>query len=130
MKPLIMKHRHDVELLRLDDEHDIHMWRLDDFAHEFGHRVHRVFPIFIVLVDGTLSAYYYAQPHVCIYPAVHPERFTPRSFYEVAKTIVAASKRSFGNPLWMIGEDTPFLTTELLEKIHLHRSPTTVYEVP
>jgi hypothetical protein len=122
--------RYHVELYRLDDEEGVRMWNLDAFAAEFGHEIKRIFPIFVVLVDGELSAYYYAQPHVVIYPAVHPKHFSPRSFYEVAKTIVDASKRTFGNPLWVVDRSSQITDPELLRKIHLVPSGVDLYEVP
>jgi hypothetical protein len=127
---MLSKPRYQIEQIRLDDEDGVRMWNLDNFAAEFGHEVHRVFPIFLVLVDGELSAYYYAQPQVCIYPAVHPAKFTRRALYEVAKVIVSASKQVFGNPLWLIEKDSPAELPVMLRKVHLYRTPLRVYEVP
>jgi hypothetical protein len=124
------KPRYRIEQIRLDDEDGIRMWDLDNFAAEFGHEVHRVFPIFLVLVDGELSAYYYAQPQVCIYPAVHPAKFTRRALYEVSKVVVSASKQVFGNPLWLIEQGSPAELPAMLRKVYLYRTPLRVYEVP
>lgn len=124
------KPRYQIELLRIDDEQGLQMWGLDAFAQEFGHRIRRIFPIFIVLVDGNLSAYYYAQGQVCIYPAVHPKYFTPRSFYEVSKIIVSASKMNFGNPLWLIDSESSMDRPELLEKVFLNQTTLRVYQTP
>jgi hypothetical protein len=124
------KARYQIELLRIDNEAEIAMWNLDSFAAEFGHAIRRIFPIFLVMIDGTLSAYYYAQPQVCIYPAVHPAHFTPRSFYEVGRVIVSASKMNFGNPLWLVEEGSPLERAELLEKVHLIKTPLRVYQTP
>jgi hypothetical protein len=129
MKTVAPKARYKIEQLRIDDEQGIEAWNLDAFAKECGHLLNRVFPIFVVLVDGTLSAFYYAQPHVCIYPTVHPQLFTPRSFYEVAKVIVDVSKMTFGNPIWLVDPETS-LTPEILHKVHLVRAPLVVYTVP
>ena len=130
MKTIGVKKSYEIELLRLDNEQDLVMWNLDNFAAEFGHTIRRIFPIFIVLVDGTLSAYYYAQPQVCIYPAVHPKHFTPRSFYEVGKVIVSASKMTFGNPLWLIDSESTMDRPELLEKVFLNQTTLRVYQTP
>jgi hypothetical protein len=40
------------------------MYNLDDFGAEFSCKILRVFPIFLVFLDGELSAYYYAQAQV------------------------------------------------------------------
>jgi hypothetical protein len=119
-----------IEMIRLDDDQAIRMWNLDAFAAEFGHEIRRIFPIFIVLVDGTLSAYFYAQPQVCIYPAVHPAHFNPRMFYEVGRIIVGATKMNFGNPLWLIDSESDLNRPELLEKVYLLETGLRVYQTP
>jgi hypothetical protein len=126
----LLQPRYRIEQLRIDDEEGIAMWNLDEFAAEFGHKIYRVFPIFVVLVEGELAAYYYAQARVAIYPAVHPGKFTPRSFLSVGQTIVAASKKVFGNPLWIVDRKTPVLTPEHLRKVFLIRQNVDMYEVP
>jgi hypothetical protein len=130
MKTVVPKARYKIEQIRVDDEQGVKMWNLDQFAWGCGHVLTRIFPIFIVLVDGTLSAFYYAQPQVVIYPTTaHPKDWTPRQFYEVSKLVVDVSKRTFGNPLWLVDEQTG-LDPELLRKVHLVRQPLTVYQVP
>jgi hypothetical protein len=129
VKTIAPKTRHKIEQLRIDDEQGIEMWNLKAFAKECGHLLNPIFPIFIVLVDGTLSAFYYAQPHVCIYPTVHPNLLTPRGFYEVAKVIVDASKMTFGNPVWLVDSETG-LSPEMLRKVHLEAAPLAAYIVP
>lgn len=130
MSTLLKRPRYQIELLRIDNEHEIKMWNLDRFAAEFGHEIRSIFPIFIVLIDGTLSAYFYAQPQICIYPACHPAHFTPRSLYEVGKVVVSASKVNFGNPLWLIDSESTMDRAELLEKVHLIKTSLRVYQTP
>lgn len=131
MKTLVGKKRYQIEVERIDSEDQIKMWNLDQFATEFDHPpLRRIFPIFAVFVDGNLSAYFYAQPQVCIYPAVHPAHFTPRSFYEVGKVIVSASKLNYGNPLWLIDSESSMDRPELLEKVFLNQTTLRVYQTP
>jgi hypothetical protein len=129
VKTITPKTRYKIEQVRVDDWQGVEKWNLDRFAREFGHQIAPVFPIFLVFIDGTLSAYYYAQPQVCIYPAVHPELICPRSLYEVGKVVVAASKQVFGNPLWLIEEGSPGEQPEMLKKLRLGRTALRVYEV-
>lgn len=119
--------RYKIEQLRIDDEKGIAMWNLDAFGAEFGHKIARVFPIFLVFIDGELSAYYYAQPQVCIYPAVHP-KLSPRTVYEVGKVLVAATKQVFGNPLWIADEDTPLADPARAKKFGLNFQRVHVFE--
>jgi hypothetical protein len=123
----LRKPRYQIEQLRIDDEGGIEMWNLDAFAAEFGHRIERVFPIFLVFIDGILTAYYYAQPQVCIYPAIHPNLITRRSYYEVGSVVVAAAKQVFGNPLWIIADDSP-VKPDMLAKVGLKKIAVHAYE--
>lgn len=128
MKTLIPKPRYKIEQVRIDDMHGVEMWQLDRFAAEFGHKLEPVFPIFLVFIDGVLTCYYYAQPQVCIYPAIHPDLATPRMFYECGKVLVAAVKQSFGNPLWLIETGAPGDQPAMLKKLRLNRTTLRVYE--
>jgi hypothetical protein len=128
VKTITPKTRYKIEQVRIDDWHGVQMWKLDSFAAEFGHKIEPVFPIFLVFVDGVLTCYYYAQPQVCIYPAIHPERATPRMFYECGKVLVAALKQSFGNPLWLIERDAPAGQPGMLRKLGLNSTNLRIYE--
>jgi hypothetical protein len=128
VKTLLPKVRYKIEQVRIDDMEGVQKWNLEHFAAEFGHTIEPVFPIFAVFVDGELACYYYAQPQVCLYPAIHPGRMTPRMIYEVGKVIVAAAKRIFGNPLWMIEEHSPANRPVFLRRLFLRRTKLRVYE--
>lgn len=128
MKTITKRPRYKIEQLRIDSWEEVQKWQLDRYAAEFGHKVEPVFPIFLVFVDGTLTMYYYAQPQVCIYPAIHPDLANPRMFYECGKILVAAVKQSFGNPLWLIEAGAPGDEPEMLRKLRLNRTTLRVYE--
>lgn len=128
MKSILTKPRYKIEQVRIDDMDGVEKWGLERFAAEFGHRIAPVFPIFLVFVDGALVCYYYAQPQVCIYPAAHPDLVTPRIFYEGGKVLVAAAKKVFGNPLWMIEAGAPGDDPGMMKKLRLNRTTLRVYE--
>jgi hypothetical protein len=104
------------------------MWGLDRLARECGAEISHCFPIFVVLVDGTPAAYYYASAHVTIRPTVHPNLMSPRAFLETAKLVIAVSKRTFNLPLWLIDSKSQLSDTELLAKVGLLRQDLTVWE--
>jgi hypothetical protein len=124
-----LRHHHRIQQFRVDDAQGIEMWNLAQFARECGTEIAADFPIFLVFVDGELVAYYYAYPSVSIWPTVHPDRLSPRAFYEVGKTIVAASKCAFGNPLWLIDSESKLSAPEILSKVGLYKPPLSVYRV-
>jgi len=121
--------KHSIEQYRIDNENGIDTWRLDQFAEQCGTKIVPVFPIFIVLTDGQLSAFYYAKPVISITPNVAPEELfeSPRAFYQTAKAIVWYT-RNFGSPLWLVGEDSKLANPKLLSKVGLTRRPLTVWE--
>jgi hypothetical protein len=121
--------RQKISQIRIDNEEGIFMWGLDELAKESKVEVVPVFPIFVVLVDERPIAYYYAQPQVVIRPTVSPDALSPREFYEVAKVVIATSKRVFGNPLWLIDDKSVLANPELLAKLGLSDLPLKPFEV-
>lgn len=119
--------KHHVQQYRIDTEGGLETWKMQDFAHECGTKIEPIFPIFIVLTDGHLSAYYYAQPVVSIRPTVAPE-WEPRAFYETAKVIINASEKMFSNPLWLIDPNSTLANQKWLGKVGLERKSLTVWE--
>jgi hypothetical protein len=121
--------RQNISQVRIDNEEGILMWGLDDLAKESKVEVTPVFPIFVVLVNDRPIAYYYAQPQVVIRPTVSPDALSPREFYEVAKVVIATTKRIFGNPLWLIDDKSVLANPELLAKLGLNDLPLKPFEV-
>jgi hypothetical protein len=102
---------------------------IKEFEKECGTKIEPEFPIFLVFVDSELKAYYYVSQSVVIWPTVHPGKMNPRAFYEMAKTVVAGTKRVFGNPLWMNEPSSQLDNPDLMRKVGLSRCPLSVYKV-
>jgi hypothetical protein len=122
-----MAMKHSVEQYRIDNPAGIDTWRLDQFARECGTKIGPVFPIFVVLTDGRLSAYFYAQPVVSIRPTVGPE-WDPRAFYETARKVIRGSQEMFYNPLWLIDTQSKLANDKWLGKVGLKRQALSVWE--
>jgi hypothetical protein len=122
-----MAMKHQVEQYRIDTEGGLDAWKLEQFAHECGTKIEPVFPIFIVLTDGKLSAYFYAQPNVTIRPTVAPE-WEPRAFYETARRVIHGTQQMFCNPIWLIDPESKLASQKWLSKVGLKRQPLSVWE--
>lgn len=114
-----MRHRHNIQVFRIDNWAGVRLWYLDKFARDCGTEIARDFPIFVVLVDGAPAGFYYASPHVCIWPTVHPDSLSPRAFYETAKLVIASTKQTFCNPLWFIDPQSQLSDRTVLERVGL-----------
>jgi hypothetical protein len=119
--------RHQVQQFRIDNWAAVKHWYLDKFAKACGHEIQKDFPIFLVLVDGEAAAFYYASPHVCIWPTVHPDVMSPRAFLETARLVVATTKRTFCNPLWFIDPASVLSDPALLERVGLTKREVAVF---
>jgi hypothetical protein len=103
------------------------MWGLDQLAKDCGTTVEPQFPIFVVMVNGKVAAYYYAHPHVTIRPTVHPSLMTPREFLETASLVIAVSKRAFSDPLWLIDQNSKLANPEILGRVGLQKEDLAIY---
>ena len=121
--------RQKIEQFRIDSLADAELWSLPGLAEQCGTKISPVFPIFVVLADGEPVAYYYATPQVVVRPTVHPDAMTPREFYEVAKVVIAISKKHFAYPLWLVDPKSHLALPDLLAKLGLMHKDLKVFEV-
>lgn len=123
-----LKTQHQVDQVRIDSLHAAEIWGLNKLAEACSHKLEAVFPIFMLRLDGKPLAFYYATPHVCVRPTVHPDAMTPRQFYELAKAAIATT-RMFGNPLWLVHDKSVLASPRLLSKLGLVERDLKVFEV-
>ena len=115
------------------DRHKVTVERRDDidairpFAASFGHTI-EYSPVHLIKADGEPIGYLEMQPHMVIYPALHPDLFTPRIFYEASWKILDGLKRNFGNP-WILESPQAVLGPARLKKVGLVPLKYNVYEV-
>jgi hypothetical protein len=122
--------RQKIDQVRVNSDADAEIWDLKGLAEKCGTTYEACFPVFVVLVDDKPVAYYHATPQVVIRARVAEGEMTPRQFYEVAKTVIATSKRCFGSPLWIVHPESPLSEPELVGKIGLsHRGSREIFEV-
>lgn len=124
----VLQVRGEIDQVRIDTLHAAEIWGLNELAELCQHKLEPVFPIFLLRLDGKPIAFYYATPHVCIRPTVHPDAMTPREFYEVAKVTIATTRR-FGNPLWLVHDKSVLASPRILSKLGLVEQDLKVFEV-
>jgi len=120
--------RHHVQQFRIDNWPQVKFWYLDKFARECGTEIKKDFPIFVVMVDGEPAAFYYASPHVAIWPTVHPELMSARAFLETARSVIASTKQSFCNPLWFIDPQSRLADPDLLQRVGLTKRDLSIFQ--
>lgn len=101
------------------------------FAASFGHEAPSMFPIDLAYVNGDLKGFYQITERAVIYPALHPEKTSPRDFYRLFHHLFASYRQRYGNP-WMATEASypeggP--TLEVFARLGIQPLNQTVYEV-
>jgi hypothetical protein len=117
-----------IDQVRINNLHAAELWGLVSLAEACEHKLEPVFPIFMLRLEGKPVAFYYATPHVCIRPTVHPDVMSAREFYEVAKVAIQTT-RMFGNPLWLVHDKSVLASPKLLRKVGLVEQDLKVFEV-
>lgn len=123
-----MRHSHHIRQIRIESAQALESEIVRRFAQDCGTIIEPRFPLYFVFVDGRLAAFYYLSEQACVYPTVHPDWPSPRSFYEAARAITGATQAKWGNPLWLVGSDSKLNHPELLKKVGLEARPLAVYE--
>jgi hypothetical protein len=111
------------------NELDIIHWNLDEFAASFPKPeiVARIFPIWVLLVDGKLVGWFHSHAQTLIYFTLHPETFSPRTFYGVARSMNGSFKAVWGDPLLVTNPGE--FSDRLLSKVYLEKFPHDLYKI-
>jgi hypothetical protein len=117
-----------MSLLRIDDERGIARYHVDKLSIDiWGQPVSREFPIYLVFHDGHVCGFFQAIQQVCIYPALHPERMSPREFVKVVKSLTTEMKRHAGNPIFMLCDKATEIGEKGMRMVRLKKAKETAY---
>jgi hypothetical protein len=117
-----------ISLIRCENEKDLQHWNLDQMARELtGKELLRMFPIYLVFYHGQLRGYAHTIPQLVVYPALHPDKMSPRVFLKLTRSLITEFKRMTGNPLFLLCEKAEALGPKNLRRIRLKRAPETAY---
>ena len=118
----------DISLIRCENEKDLLRWDLDRLARELtGKEVVRMFPVYLIFYRGELRGYFQAIQQLVVYPALHPDKMSPRTFLKLTRSLIAEFKRMSGNPLFLLCDHALKLGEKNMRRIRLKRAPETAF---
>jgi hypothetical protein len=118
----------DISLKRLNNEKDLVAWAADDLSKEIcGQPVERQFPVYIVFYKGKSVGFFQTIQQMVVYPALHPDRISPRQFLKITRSLVTEFKRMTGNPIFMLCKKDAEFGEKNMKRIRLKRCPENAY---
>jgi hypothetical protein len=112
-----------ISIIRISNEKEMRAWDVDTLARElWGNEVPRQYPVYVVHYQGRPCGFFLSIHQLVVYPAMHPERMSPRAFLKVVKSLVTEFKRMAGNPIFMLCNKTEQFGERNLKRIHLKRA--------
>lgn len=113
-----------MSLLRCENERDLERYNADQLSRDLWNRdMPRRFPIYLVFYDGRIVGFFQAIQQTVVYPALHPDRMSPRVFLKVVKSLVTEMKRHVGDPIFMLCDKAEALGPKNLRRVRLKRAP-------
>jgi hypothetical protein len=92
-----------INLVCCNNEKDLARYNVDKIAHElFGKDVPRMFPIYLVFYHGKLRGYLQMIQQLVVYPALHPDKMSPKELIRISRSLTTEIKRMSGNPIFML----------------------------
>jgi hypothetical protein len=117
-----------ISLIRISNEKEILCHGIDQIAQQlWGGPVTRQFPLYLVLYEGRICGFFQAIEQTCIFPAIHPEFISPRTFLKVAKSLATELKRHIGNPLFLLCPKAEEIGEKGMRMIRLKKAKETCY---
>jgi hypothetical protein len=117
-----------ISIIRVSNEKELQLHNLDAFAKDlFGHPATRFYPIYLIFYHGRLRGYFQAVQQLVVYPALHPDKMTPREFMKVSRSLITEFKRMSGNPLFLLCEKAVKLGEKNMHRIRLKKAAEEAY---
>jgi hypothetical protein len=117
-----------ITLVPCQNEKDLQRWDIDKLARELtGKDLDRVFPTFLILHHGELRGFFQTVQQLVIYPALHPDKMSPREFLKISRSLITEVKRMSGNPIYMLCGAAEKLGTKNMRRVRLKKAEETAY---
>jgi hypothetical protein len=117
-----------IALVCCNNEKDLQRWDIDKLARELtGKDLERFFPIFLILHHGQLRGFFQTVQQLVIYPALHPDKMSPREFLKISRSLITEVKRMSGNPIYMLCGIAEKLGVKNMRRVRLKKAPETAY---
>jgi hypothetical protein len=117
-----------ISLVRIDNEREMRKWNVDQLSQElWGGECPRQYPVYLVFHEGNPVGYFLTIQQMVVYPALHPERISPREFMKITRSLVSEFKRMVGNPIFMMCKRDREFGEKNFRRIRLKRAEETAY---
>lgn len=117
-----------ISLIRINNEKEMRKWNVDVLSRElWGDDCPRRYPVYLVFHHGEPVGYFLAIQQMVIYPALHPERTSPRTFMKIARSLATEVKRMTGNPLFMLCKKDAEFGAKNMKRIRLKKADENAY---
>lgn len=123
-----MPDKEGMSLIRINNEKEMRNWGVDLLSRDlWGGDCPRQYPVYIVFYHGQPVGYFLTVQQFVVYPALHPERISPREFLKITRSLVSEFKRMVGNPIFMMCKKDQEFGANNFRRIRLKRADETAY---
>ena len=120
--------RTGISLITINNEREMRRWDVDSLSRElWGDDCPRQFPVYLVFYHGQPVGYFLTIQQLVVYPALHPERISPREFLKITRSLVTELKRMTGNPIFMMCKKDQAFGPKNFRRIRLKKAEETAY---
>lgn len=117
-----------ISLVRINNEKELRRYNLDELSNKLWQRdCPRQFPAYIVFYESKPCGFFLALQQTVIYPAIHPEEMSKRSFVKVVRSLVTEMKRMVGNPLFLLCNKADQFNERQMKLFRLKRAEENAY---
>lgn len=118
-----------ISLVCINNEKEMRKWQVDELAHQlWGNKnVPRRYPVYVVFHYGKPVGFFVAVQQTVVYPALHPERMSPREFLKITRSLVTEFKRMTGDPLIMLCKKDAEFGAKNMRRIRLKKAEENAY---
>lgn len=103
-------------------------WSVDLLSRDlWGGECPRQYPVYVVFHHGEPVGYFLAIQQTVVYPALHPERISPRDFLKITRSLVTEVKRMTGNPLIMLCKKDAEFGEKNMRRVRLKKAEENAY---
>jgi hypothetical protein len=117
-----------ISLIRIENEKAMRKWKVDSLSRDlWGGECPRQYPVYLVFYQGTAVGYFLSVPQLVVYPALHPDKMSPRQFLHIVRSLVTEFKRMTGEPLFMLCKKDVAFGPKNMRRIRLKKAAETAY---
>lgn len=117
-----------ISLICINNEKEMRRWNVDELSQQlWGDDCPRQYPVYLVFHNGMPVGYFLAVQQMVVYPALHPERISPREFLKIVRSLVTEFKRMMGNPIYMLCKKDAEFGSKNLRRIRLKKAEENAY---